>query len=514
VNANFHAFLTPVETAHSRPARTFPLKPAPGDNPKIRTQEEMDMTFHDSRGIALSTNNRASLDALERATTLNAGYYLDPLATIDAALQDDPQFAAGHCLRAALAVMSSERGALPMLEESVQAIEALGARANERERMHAAAARDWGRGDFEQALLRYGDIAVRYPRDLLAIQVSHVGDFFFGHSTMLRDRIAQVLPHWDREVPGYGFLLGMHAFGLEETGLYDRAEETGRRALDLNPRDPWAVHAVAHVLEMQGRIAEGIDWLEGRAPDWAPDNGLAYHNWWHLALHYLDLGDHAKVLDLYDTRIRPVQNPVSLEMLDASAMLWRLALRGVDVGARWEPLATCWAPLACDGFYAFNGVHATMALVGAGRWDQVDAVIDSLAAAAAGTGANAMMSREVGLPIARALAAFGRGQYATTIAELQRVRPYANRFGGSHAQRDIVQLTLTEAALRADDAALARALAAERTNVKPSSPFNWRLTARAYATAGLRTEAQHALDLAESAVIKHRPATGAARAAA
>jgi hypothetical protein len=189
-------------------------------------------------------------------------------------------------------------------------------------------------------------------------------------------------------------------------------------------------------------------------------------------------------------------------------------LRGVDVGARWEPLATCWAPLACDGFYAFNGVHATMALVGAGRWDQVDAVIDSLATAAAGTGANAMMSREVGLPIARALAAFGRGQYATTIAELQRVRPYANRFGGSHAQRDLVQLTLTEAALRADDAALARALTAERTDIKPSSPFNWRLTARAYATAGLRVEAQHALDLAESAVARQRPEAGAARAAA
>lgn len=471
------------------------------------------MSLHDSRGLALSTDNRASLEALERATWQNAGYYLDPLATIDAVLQADPQFAAGHCLRAALAVMSTERSALPMLEESVQAIEALGPRANDRERRHAAAARAWGNGDFERGLQLYGDIVVRYPRDLLAVQVAHVGDFFFGHSTMLRDRIAQVLPHWDRDVPGYGFLLGMQAFGLEETQLYERAEETGRRALELNARDPWAVHAVAHVLEMQGRIAEGIDWLEGRAVDWAADNGLAYHNWWHLALHHLDLGDHAKVLELYDTRIRPVQNPVSLEMLDASAMLWRLMLRGVDVGVRWEPLATCWAPLACDGFYAFNGVHAAMALIGAGRWDQVDAVLDSLAVAASGSGANAMMSRDVGLPIARALAAFGRGEYTATIEELLRVRPYANRFGGSHAQRDIVHLTLTEAALRVDDAALAQALAAERTSMKPTSPFNWRLTARAHATAGQRVQAQYALDLADAAVRKQR-STDATRVAA
>jgi len=214
------------------------------------------MTLHDSRGIALSTNNSASLEALERAMTLSAGYYFDPLATIDAALQADPRFAAGHCLRAALAVTSSERGALPMLEESVQAIDALGRAANERERMHAAAARAWSQGEFERSLRLYGDIVVRYPRDLLAIQVAHLGDFFLGHSTMLRDRIAQVLPLWNDDVPGHGYVLGMHAFGLEETGNYERAEATGRRALELNARDPWAVHAVAHVYEMQGRIAD------------------------------------------------------------------------------------------------------------------------------------------------------------------------------------------------------------------------------------------------------------------
>jgi tetratricopeptide (TPR) repeat protein len=441
------------------------------------------MTLHDSRGLAVSSTNTASLEQLERATTLSASYYMDPLATIDAALVADPDFVAGHCLRAALAVMSTERGALPMLEESVAAIEAAGARANQRERMHAAAARAWLDGDFERSLRSYGDIVVAYPRDLVALQTAHIGDFLLGHSTMLRDRIAQVLPQWNRDVPGFGYVLGMHAFGLEETGLYARAEETGRRALDLNPRDPWAVHAVAHVLEMQGRIAEGIEWLESRATDWAPDNGFSFHNWWHLALHYLDLGDHAKVLELYDTKIRPVQNPVSLEMVDASAMLWRLALRGVDVGSRWEPLAATWSPSACDGFYAFNGVHALMALVGASRWDEIDAVIRSLSVAAGGAGTNAMMSREVGLPLARALAAFGRGRYGEAVDGLLRVRPYANRFGGSHAQRDVIHLTALEAATRAGDRGLARALATQRQAQKLHSPFNQAAFARASALA-------------------------------
>jgi tetratricopeptide (TPR) repeat protein len=437
------------------------------------------MTLHDRRGLAVSTSNRASLERYEQALELTASYFIDPLATINAAVEADPAFAAGHCLRAGLAVMSSERGALPMLEESVTAVEALGGRANERERMHAAAARAWLEGDFARSLQLYGDIVVEYPRDLLAVQIAHVGDFFLGQSTLLRDRIAQVLPHWNAEVPGYGYVLGMYAFGLEETANYTGAEAKGRRALELNPRDPWAVHAVTHVMEMQGRLRDGIEWLTSRQADWSVDNGLAYHNWWHLGLFHLDLGDAARAVELYDTCIRPGQSSVPLEMVDASAMLWRLMLRGVDVGARWQPLADSWQPLAEDAFYAFNDAHAVMALVGAGRWDQVDRVLASLENAASGQGTNAMMSREVGLPVARAFASFGRGRYEAAIDDLLMVRAHANRFGGSHAQRDIVHLTLVESALRGGDAARARHYVAERLVHKPASRWGHRLAARA-----------------------------------
>lgn len=472
------------------------------------------MSQTDRRGIAISTDRADLLETLEHATDLTASYFIDPLAVINGALADDPEFAAGHCLRAALAIMSSERGALPMLVESVTAIEALRDRANDRERRHAAAARAWLDGDALRSMRLYGDIVVDHPRDLLALQTVHVGDFFLGQSTLLRDHVAQVLPHWNRDVPGFGYVLGMHAFGLEETAHYARAEETGRRALDLNPRDPWAVHAVAHVMEMQGRIGEGIDWLLGRVDDWSVDNGLAYHNWWHLALHHLELGENDRALDLYDTRIRPIQNPVALEMVDASAMLWRLALRGVDVGARWDALADAWQPLARDGYYAFNDAHAVMALVGANRWTEVDAVLATLERVAAGNGTNAMMSREVGLPFARALAAFGRGRYDTVVDELLPIRGHANRFGGSHAQRDVLHLTLIEAALRGRRAALAQALAAERTGIKRGSPFNWQLTARAREAAGLESAATRARAAADDAVATQRAARRPTRSAA
>src|SRR5215813_5244513 len=303
------------------------------------------MALKDSRGVAVSTDNRRSLDRYEQALDLLNSYFNDPLAAIDQALAEDPAFVMGHCFRAGLLTTTTDKAVEPMLRKSVEAGEALALKAN----------------------ARYGDIAIEYPRDSLALQLAHLGDFYLGRSSQLRDRIARVLCDWDDSVPRYGYVLGMHAFGLEEMGDYVRGEERARQALALNPRDPWAVHAGAHVMEMQGRLADGVHWLTSRTNDWAPDNGFAFHNWWHLALYHLDLDQHARVLELYDTAIRPKPSDLPLEMLDATALLWRLHLRGVDVGERWSELADGWEKRVEDGYYVFNDMHAMMAFVAGGR---------------------------------------------------------------------------------------------------------------------------------------------------
>ena len=190
------------------------------------------------------------------------------------------------------------------------------------------------------------------------------------------------------------------------------------------------------------------------------------------------------MLELYDQRIRPQPTQIPLEMIDASALLWRLSLRGVDVGARWAALADSWKPFADHGYYAFNDVHACMAFASAGRWDDVATVLSTLELRAEGHDTNAMMTRDVGLPCAQALVACVRGEFAKACDLLLPIRTIANRFGGSHAQRDLIHLTLIECALRSGQAALARALANERVQLKPSSPFNWLLKARALDVAG------------------------------
>ena len=452
----------------------------------------------DARGCPTSAPSSVSLQQYEQALELSASYQLDPLATIQKAIDADPAFAMGHALRAGLAVMATDRGAVPMLQESVEAIEALGRRAVDRERAHAAAARAWLEGDFAGSIHRYGEILLDHPQDLLALQVAHVGDFFLGASSMLRDRVAQVLPTWDSSTPGYGYVLGMYAFGLEETALYSRAEDIGRRALDANRRDAWAVHAVTHVMEMQGRLRDGVEWLTTRENDWSVNNGFAFHNWWHLALFNLESGNYARVLELYDQRIRATPSEIPLEMIDATALLWRLELRSANVGDRWQKLAASWEPLAEHSYYAFNDAHAVMAFAAAGRGELVQRTIAAMERKAAGSDTNAMMTRDVGLPLARAVAAFAAGRYGDTIALLQPIRTIANRFGGSHAQRDLIHLTLVEASLRALHNRLARALIAERTQLKPSSPFNWQLTARSMDLNGDTAGAARALESAEA----------------
>jgi tetratricopeptide (TPR) repeat protein len=437
------------------------------------------MRLTDQLGNSVSVRNRIALDLYDQAVTQFAFYRTDPLATIDEALAIDPTFIMGHCFKAGLLATSSERGCEAGIGDALTAAERHVGHALARERMHLNAARAWLSRDFPGAAKLYGDICAEYPRDFLALQIAHLMDFLLGHASMLRDRPAQVLPAWSASDPLRGVILGMHAFGLEECGAYDDAEGLARRAIDLNPADVWAVHAMVHVLEMRNQTRSGIAFIKETAPAWSEHNFFAFHNWWHLALFHLDEGNVDTALAVYDTRIRPASTRVAGEMVDASAMLWRLRLRGVDVGDRWAELARSWEALGDDGYYAFNDVHALMAFLATGNQRNASRILASVDAASRRKEANAMMSREVGLPVARALSAFEGQDFEIAVDELQRVRPFAHRFGGSHAQRDLLQLTATEAALRAGRQPLARALIAERLALKPQSAFNLQLLERA-----------------------------------
>ena len=429
------------------------------------------MILYDKFGAPVSGGNRRSVEAFNEAAGLMLGFFADPLATIDAALAADPGFVMGHCFRAGLFLISSEAGCEPELKRILGVLEPLEAGANDRERGHIAAIRAWSRRDFHHTSEEYGRVVLDFPRDIVAMQFAHQCDFLLGQATMLRDRVTQILPAWSEADADYAYLLGMHAFGLEECGHYARAEETGRRAVSLQPKDAWAHHAVAHVCEMQGRTEEGIRWLNGGAGDWSKRNMFAFHNWWHLALYHLEIGDTAKVLSLYDEVIRPQPSQVAMEMVDAASMLWRLHLRGVDVGGRWAELADIYEGWVEHAYYPFNDAHAMMAFVATGRDAAAARLIAALEGAAGAKDSSAIMIRDIGLPVVRAIRAFGDGDYASAYEALTDIRKRAAGFGGSNAQRDLLNLTLIESAMRAGDARAATALANERKAAKPASSF-------------------------------------------
>ena len=426
--------------------------------------------MRDQQGLVLSGATEPAVAHYERAARELRCFIGDPVGSIDAAIAEAPDFAMAHVFKGYLFGLSTERAAALVARQCHEA--ALRIQVEGHEAAHVEALGRLAHGHWHEAGAVLADLTARHPRDCLALQAGHQIDFFTGNARMLRDRIELALPAWSRDMEGYHALLAMAAFGREEMGDYASAESLGRQAVALEPRDGWAQHAVAHVMEMQCRQRDGIAWMRHEATDWTRESFLQVHNWWHLALFHYELGEIDEVLSLYDGPIYGERSPLALNMLDASAMLWRLHLSGIDVGERWAPLAQNWLPLARDGNYAFNDMHAMMAFGGAGLEQAATDLLDAQRAAMGFDDDNAAFTRDVGHPATLAIHAFSEGRYDEAVKLLAPLPPIAHRFGGSHAQRDVIDLTLMEAAIRAGNSDVAGALAGRRLAARPSSPLS------------------------------------------
>jgi tetratricopeptide (TPR) repeat protein len=371
-----------------------------------------------------------------------------------------PDFALGQAIRGVSCLLLGRAEMVAIAREAYAAALA-GAPATMREIAFVHALGDWLGGRPTRAAARMQVILNLNPRDALAMKMIQAIHFVMGRPDAMRASIERVIEAWD-DHPARGYLLGCHAFALEETGEFALAERTGREGVALAPDDAWGLHAVAHVFDMTGRARDGLTWLTGREASWAHCNNFRFHVWWHRALMHLDLGEHDAALALYDTDIRAEKTDDYRDISNGASLLSRLELEGVDVGHRWEELADLSENRAKDGCLAFADLHYMLALCGGERNKAAAGLIARMRVANSARGEAQRIIAHPGLHVAQGLQAFAAGEYSSAWLHLRAGRSDLQQIGGSHAQRDVFDRITIEAALRGGYTEAADALLRER----------------------------------------------------
>jgi tetratricopeptide (TPR) repeat protein len=427
----------------------------------------------DERGLETTAASQEAVTCYDATMAEYLGFGQQTGPRLKETLMADPNMVMGHCLKGYFFHLMGDAALVPRAGKSLAAAEAGAAAATPRERRHVAALEAWCAGDRFKAVDIWEEILIDHPHDVLAIKLAHFHHFYLGHSRELRDSAARVLPVWSESTPGYGYLLGLYAFGLEESGDFATAEETGRQAVEINPSDIWAVHAVAHVMEMQGRSRDGIAWLTETAPHWRDCNNFSNHVWWHLALFHLGLEEHDAVLALLDEHVRAEDSEDYLDIANATALLQRLELAGIQVGDRWRSLAERCARRVDDRLLAFADAHFALALAAGGKADSARAMVASMKQSRGGP-TETPIYEDVGRPLCEAMLAYRRGENGRAVELLLPIRYRIWRIGGSHAQRDLFDQVLIAATIADGRLNQARALLAERLATPSAAARNWR----------------------------------------
>ena len=388
-------------------------------------------------------------------------------------LAEDPHFAQAYAVKGLMVLTLARSEMTQFARQCLTQAEAAAhiQPPNARENSYIDALRHWLDGNIILAVDCLESIASLYPHDVMAIKLAHAIRFMIGDLKGMLHRIDQAAANFTDDTPFAGYIFGCRAFALEENGRYREAEATGRQAVALAPRDAWGLHAVAHVLEMNGRAEEGYAWLNGAA-HYEHCNNFSYHIHWHRALFALELGRVSEVLALHDGAIRRDHTDDFRDVANGASILQRLELEGVDVGDRWSELADIASRRVTDGQLVFADLHYLLALLGGKRLDCANKLVATmLADARSGSCYNSRVAEQTGAHIAQGLVDFAAGRYQSAARHLMRGRDLRQIMGGSHAQRDVFEQVTLEALLRAGDLDRAEKILKARLSARSRNRF-------------------------------------------
>jgi tetratricopeptide (TPR) repeat protein len=409
----------------------------------------------DAYGLAATTSSASALDAYNRAVQAFLEWSRESTALFQAAVRDDPRLALAQ---AGLAVsLHADERFDEARAATAAARAAVAGGTSERERGHVEALAlfvDGRLGDAE-ALMR--EHLAAYPDDLFIAQRLYFVWFFQGRFEEMLALTTALVARFGSE----GLVGGLHAFVLEEIGRCDEALRLAEFVMGRNPQDTWAVHSFAHVLYEMGASDVGITRLPPAIEACSRVGPYRTHLVWHVALMHLALGDYERARGMTRDVFEGNAVPLSLDLRNSSALLWRYELCGMDVKAQWAPLvAMAHTHLSWPTLSPFHHAHLAMTLASGGDWPAAERHLALLRGQVPPSGQGVIP--EVVLPLSEGLNAFAAGDWPRAIARIEPIRGRIIALGGSRTQRDVFHDTLLEASFRAGDADRAERLLAER----------------------------------------------------
>lgn len=422
----------------------------------------------DHQGLEVTTNSPEAIAAIDKFIEQSLSYGNNHLIILQA-IAADPKCALAYAYTAAYYLSLETATAWEQAKHYLQEAKKYKEKTTEREQLYISGIEAWGERDIKKAIACHEEITDKYPQDIISVQQGQYHYFYQGNQKGLLNIAQKVLT----ANPNHHFLYGIIAFAYEQNYQFELAETWGRKATELNPKDSWAHHAVAHVMETQGRFEEGIQWMEKFSPFWENCNTMLYtHNWWHFGLFYLAKQDINKVLELYDNHIwGRAWKESCKDQIGAISLLLRLELREINVGTRWQQLANYLIPRIHEHALAFQDLHYIYALAKAGKNDLVTEMLTSME-----SHVNLIKPYlqktwlEVVIPAARGLVAYANQDWKTTITQLQPILHRLYEVGGSHAQRDLFEEIYLDAWMRNETNSQALELLAKRSQSKRYIP--------------------------------------------
>lgn len=412
-------------------------------------------TRSDTYGFELSTDSDAAAQAYDAGARSFVAWRADAMGHLDQAIEADANFALPKLLKAWIMHASRSGRFNPAIDALLDEVEPRLADASERERAIARSVRIAHNGNPQPGVSVLETYLARNPTDIVAHRLLQFELFWSGESRWMRDVVERAAPAWTESTPDFAHFQAVRAFSNEEAGDYETAERTGRDAVDREPESAWGAHAVAHVMFMQGRVDEGIAFMEPLTGNWGKASQIGHHCWWHLCLFLLERGEYDRIFELLETKVRNPESPLIQAMPDATidlqnvaSLLKRLELRGVDVGDRWNSIADVCAGRITDHDNPFTSAHDAMTLSAVGRYDLVEQLADNLRADGAKASLVSNANGSLGVPLVEAMAAHRKGEHDSVVDLLWPIRRNLSQVGGSHAQRDIFFQVLVDSAMR------------------------------------------------------------------